>query len=185
MSARPNLLVKAREAFRLSNDLMMDLMTGMQAYRTFQLLFARTPALEPIPTQTNRLCLFHIIFSLAKWIEFYDRYLDVIPDDTRQQAKSLKKEIENRGIAEFRNKVVGHIWDTETKRALTNSEIGERLSQVIAPDVATFMAWVNDPNDDGQHPDEGRHPDTVASIIERVRDRIREVNGFTDEDLAK
>lgn len=176
MPTRPDPTAKAREAFRLASDLMMDLIGGMQAHRTFELLFVGNPAPEPVSTQVNRLCLFHIIITLSKWNELYDRYLDVFPEDTRHAAKALMKQIEQKGIVEFRNKVAGHIWDSDSGRALTNAEVEQRLSTITGPDLTTFMRWVN-------NPDDSRFPQTAASVIERVRDRVREVYGFTDADL--
>src|SRR5262245_6389597 len=128
MSGRRNDVGRAREAFRLASELLMDLHGGMQVHRMFQLMFARRPAAEPIPTQVNRLCLFHVVLALAKWVEYYDRYLDVLPEDVKSDAKALRKKVEVMGIPEFRNKVVGHIWDTDTGRPLTSAEIDRRLS---------------------------------------------------------
>ena len=177
MSNRPDHRPKARDAFRLASDLMMDLIGGMRAYDMFQQHFAVRPPREPVPSQVNRLCLFHLIITLSKWKEFYDRYRDVIPEDVRDVAKTLSKVIEAKGILDFRNKVVGHVWDEDARRALTATEIEQRLKVVLHPGLKEFMTWVNDPNDN-------LFPRTAASVIERVRDRIRELHSFTDADLT-
>src|SRR5712691_8931926 len=171
---------KAREAFRLANDLMMDLIAGSQAYAIFQRGFDQGPNQPPehLRVAVNRLCLFHAIVSLTKWTELYDRYKDVIPPDVRDAAKGLRKEIEQRGIVEFRNKVVGHIWDDDQGRALTNDEVEERLTRLTRSDVRGFLEWVNNT---GSEDNTG----TAAGVIEAVRERIREVHKLTDADLHR
>ena len=168
--------IKARDAFSLASDLMMDLMGGMQVHRTFQKWFALNPPSEQLIVQVNRVCLFHLILTLAKWREFYDRYLDVIPLDVREQAKALSKAVVDRGIPDFRNKVVGHIWDADAKRPLIPGEVERRLDTLMAPGLHQFMLWVN-------NPDNNAYPSTAISVVERVRDRLRDVHGFTDADL--
>ncbi len=169
---------KSREAFRLSNDLMMDLIAGSQVYALFQRGFDQGPNQPPdhLRVAVNRLCLFHAIVTLTKWTELYDRYVDVIPLDVRDVAKRLRKEIEERGIVEFRNKVVGHVWDTDEDRALTNSEVEERLSRLTKSEVRGFLEWVNNT---GSEDNAG----TAAGVIEAVRECIREVHKLSDADL--
>ena len=178
MPGPPNQDRMVREAFRLASDLMMDLVAGTQIY---YLLTRRFPELEVpdhVRVAVTRLCLFHTIISLSKWVELYDRYLSIIPLDSRDIAKSLKKEVEERGIVDFRNKVVGHIWDDDQGRALTNAEVAQRLDVITKSDVAGLFKWVNDgklePN-----------PKTATGMIEHVRDRIREAYSLSDDDLHK
>jgi len=100
----------------------------------------------------------------------------VIPFDVRNVAKRLRREIEEGGMVEFRNKVVGHVWDKDEGRALTNSEVEERLSRLTKSDVRGFLEWVNNT---GSEDNAG----TAASVIEAVRERIREVYNLSDADL--
>lgn len=170
---------KAREAFRITNDLLMDLMGGMQLHRGLHLMLARTPAPQPIPTQVDRLCLFYVILSLAKWYEFCKRYRDVIPGSVETEAHQLSALIQQKGILEFRNKVVGHIWDDRAQRALTNKEIEARLASILGGgSIAVFMMWANETT---VPPD----PSSVTSIIEHVRDALGAKYGFTEADLFK
>jgi hypothetical protein len=166
----------ARAAWRLSNDLMQDLIAGTQAYWLFQKQLEARPAREPVPTAVRRLCLTHLIIALSKWSELYKRYRDVISENVSPVAKSLLKEIESRGIIKFRNTVVGHVWDDELKRALTADEIEERLSQVLGGSVEEFLVWINNPT--------RPNANTVVGILERVHDRIKNDWGFTEEDIS-
>ena len=108
----------------------------------------------------------------------YDRYLDVIPLDVPDVAKALRKDIEERGIVEFRNKVVGHIWDYDQGRALSNNEVEQRMPHVTRSDVRGFLEWVNNT---GSSDNSG----TVAGVVELVRERIREAYKLTDADLQE
>jgi len=124
----------------------------------------------------RRLCLSHLIVTLSKWTELYDRYKAVIPREARRACLDLRKEIERRGIREFRNKVVGHTWDSAVKRPLTHDEIDTRLTQVLNGDQQTFLAWVNNPRDNV-------FPNTVVSICEETRERIRVEHGLNDSEI--
>ncbi|MGD0992898.1 MAG: hypothetical protein ABR998_10545 [Gemmatimonadales bacterium] len=172
-------LRKRRDAFRLTSDLMMDLVAGRSTYVVLRSLFARQADIpDHVQTAAARLCLFHAIVSLSKWVELYDRYKHVIPDEVRDQAKKLRAEVNGRGIVEFRNKVVGHVWDLDQQRALSNLETEERLQTITRSDVAAFLDWAGDPE-----PTAGG--ESAALVIERVRDSIRERYGLTDDDLHR
>jgi hypothetical protein len=116
--------------------------------------------------------------SLSKWVELYDRYRDVIPESVRADAKALRVDIDSRGIVEFRNKVAGHIWDRELKRALSNAEIEGRLRAITRSDVATFLDWSGNPE-----PETGTQ--SAALLIEQVRNAIRDQYNFADADLHR
>ena len=168
-------MTRRRDACRLANDLMLDLVTATQAFRTLQAALAERPAAEPVGIGINRICVFHVILTLAKWIEFYDRYAVVLPADVREAAKQLRQEVERRGIRRFRNNVVGHIWDDEQKRALTNTEVEHRLAAITGGDVAIFMEWVNNGH--------ANPPDAPVSVIERVKTRLLEEYKLSYEEL--
>jgi hypothetical protein len=99
----------------------------------------------------------------------------VIPLKVSKEAKDLVKVIERRGIVTFRNKVAGHVWDDQTKRALTNGEIEDRLSVVLDGSVERFLIWINN--------SEGSNGGTVVGVIDSVRDQIQNEYSFTEEDL--
>jgi hypothetical protein len=168
-------IAKARAAWRLSHELMQDLIAGTQAYWVFQKQLEVRSAREPVPTAIRRLCLTHLVIALSKWTELYRLYRDVISLEVSKDAKNLVKVIESRGVVTFRNKVAGHVWDDETKRALTVREIEERLSMVLGGDVDDFLKWINNPQES--------NIGTVVGIIEKVHNQIRAEYGFTEEDL--
>lgn len=113
----------------------------------------------------SRMALSYLFLTLDKWIEFYERFGRVIPEDCREPAKVLKKEIEQRGIRRFRNTFVGHIWDKKRARPLTADEVAEAADAIVKGDEDAFCRWCNDP-------DGNVYPNTVVSVIERTRDRL-------------
>jgi hypothetical protein len=168
---------KQRDAFRLTNDLLHDLISGFGVYTSLRIIFDQspTPIPEDVRTAVKRMSLFHIILTLAKWVEFYDRYRAVIPADVRDIAKDLRNDVQSRGIVRFRNNVVGHIWDDEQGRALTNAEVEERLYGFIDAGFGDFMSWAADADSSA--------PDRPVHVIEKVRDAIRAAYKLTDADL--
>ena len=88
----------------------------------------------------NRMSISHLVVSLAKWTEFYRRYRAILPADLCDVCLALHDQIIARGIIDFRNRVVGHLIDDDTKRPLTSREIDERLERVIAGDREEFSA---------------------------------------------
>ncbi len=58
----------------------------------------------------SRLSTTYLVLALAKWMEFYKRYRELIPQRTAVTAKTVYRDLEKRNVRDFRNKVVGHIW---------------------------------------------------------------------------
>jgi hypothetical protein len=170
-------LRKTREAFRLANDLHLDLLTGTRIRDLLQKMLAAKPASEMIQIGIRRMCLWYVILTLSKWVEYYDNYKSFIPSEVQSQAKNLRNEIERRGIRDFRNNTVGHVWDDITKMPITMKETEARIQQILgSDDIDGFMRWVN-------HPTDNQFPGNVVMVVERVRNQIREINGFTESDL--
>ena len=73
----------------------------------------------------------------------------------------ITKEIRIRGIVEFRNTYVGHIWNRRTNRPIEDVEIDAAVSRIQRDDEVGFLAWVYKPRNDV-------FPETVVSIISRT-----------------
>jgi hypothetical protein len=125
---------------------------------------------------TTRLCVFHIIITLSKWIEFYDKYKSVIPKDVRKECFQLRKEVLDRGIRDFRNKVVGHIWDNKTNRPLTHDKNDAYLEKIYSGNFKDFLLWVNNPGNN-------QYPNTVVGITQYVRNRIQKDFGISEKEV--
>jgi len=167
---------KAIESFRILNDFVGDLVAGTRSLELFESPAFTSKTSQNMQLIIRRMCLSHLIVTLSKWAELYDRYKAVIPGDTRPACSDLRKEIEARGIRDFRNKVVGHIWDSGLKRPLLRSEVDKRLAQVVRESPGAFLLWVNNPS-------ANVFPRTVVAICETVRERIRAEHGLEDSEI--
>jgi len=166
---------KAIEATRLLNELMLDLMAGSRSIEIFELHVIASRMRPEVQLGLRRMALSHIFITLSKWLEFHGRYKTVIPEDMKDQCLVLKKEIEARGVREFRNKVAGHIYDDEKKRPLTLNETENHVAKILKGNRNSFLAWVNKVN--------APYPTSVVSIVEAVRDRIEKDHTLTQGEL--
>lgn len=121
---------KAIEAVRILNDFVGDLVAGTRSMEVFESPGFSSKIGANTQLILRRMCLSHLVVTLSKWAELYDSYKAVIPSETRAACLKLRKEIDARGIRDFRNTVVGHIWDSELKRPLMRSEVDTRLAKV-------------------------------------------------------
>jgi len=104
-------------------------------------------------------------------------YHDVVPIEHRDACKSILKAIRNRKITEFRNQVVGHIWNTSERRPLRHSEVMQALESMAAQDFGAFLDWINNPKTN-------TYPSTAVSIVEAVRDAIVSLHGIRPEEIV-
>ena len=62
---------KAIEAYRILNDLLGDLVIGTRSVELFAQPFISSQMSKAFKIGVTRLCVFHLIISLNKYIEFY------------------------------------------------------------------------------------------------------------------
>jgi hypothetical protein len=167
---------KAIEAVRILNDFVGDLVAGTRSMEVFESPGFSSKIGANTQLILRRMCLSHLVVTLSKWAELYDSYKAVIPSETRAACLKLRKEIDARGIRDFRNTVVGHIWDSELKRPLMRSEVDTRLAKVLGDDEQSFLIWINSPTDNV-------FPKTVVAICEAVRDGIRSEYGIENSEI--
>lgn len=153
--------VKAVEAFRFLNDYVGDLVAGTRTVELIETSPVFANLSDSMRMILRRMCLSHLVMTLSKWGEVYDRYRDVFPNDVLQPCRDLRKDLDRRGVRNFRNTVAGHIWDKKLGRALTVSEVESRLGLVIGNDLASFRAWINNPTGN-------EFPHTVVAVCERT-----------------
>lgn len=157
---------RAIEAVRILNDFIADAVVGTRSFDIFDRVTSGRELSHGTKVGIARMCYFHLILLLAKWAEFYDRYASVIPADCANDCRAVRQKIKTLGVTEFRNKCVGHIWDTGTKRPLTAKEISGYMTAITGDDGVAFLHWINSPNDNA-------YPRTVVSVISHVRDRLK------------
>lgn len=172
----PNNRQDAIHAFHILNYFAGDLLAASRVRQLYQSPCATSKASPAVIASVNRMCFSYLILTLDKWAEFYDRLRYVIPEDCRADCKSLLKEVRRRDIKRLRNTFVGHIWDKKLNRPFTGPEIEAAVETIVKGDQDAFFAWCN-------NPDGNVYPDTVVSIVEHTRDRIREEFDLTESEL--
>lgn len=153
------------DAVDVLNDLVGDLVTGTNVLREYQALNVAGKIHGDLLPGIRRMCVSHIVLSCCKFIEFYDHFHDLLPENQRAAAKALRREFNTRGMTSFRNKVVGHIWDNNQGRPLQLSEITQQLQVMMKNDVTEFLDWIN-------RLESGVQPDTVAATVEEIRNSL-------------
>lgn len=169
---------RAVEAFWILNDFIGDLITGTRAFEYFEAPKFKAGATDEILRIYNKMADSFLFVTLAKWIEFYDHYHILIPADIRPICKRLRNELDQRGVREFRNKVVGHIWSKKHRRPLLPSEIEELDRRITNGDGMAFLKWINDP-------DNNRLGKTIVGTSEAVRDSIKVKWSLSDQELRQ
>jgi hypothetical protein len=156
---------KAVHAADTLNDFIGDFIGGTMLFREWDTQFRAGRVPEMLMVNVQKICISHLVLSLCKFVEFYERFHKVIPSEHRETCKALMGEINRKGIVEFRNKSVGHIWDKEQQRPLTHSEIMTLLARITSGDMSGFLNWINNPN-------ANEFPSTVVSVVETVCDAL-------------
>ena len=169
---------RAIEAFWLLNDFIGDLICGTRAFEYFDTPKFKASATPEVLRCYNKMADSFVFVTLAKWIEFYDRYRVVIPSDQRATCKQLRNELEKRGVRKFRNEIVGHIWSRDHRRPLLISEIAEFDKKITQGDAEKFLKWINDPNNNG-------FGKTIVGTSEVVRDKIQKKWSLSKQELRE
>ena len=167
---------RAVEAFWILNDFVGDLIGATRAFEYFDTAKFKAGATDQVLRIYNKMADSFLFVALAKWIEFYDRYHVVIPTDLRRVCEQLRNELDKRGVREFRNKVVGHIWSKKHGRPLLPKEIEELDRKITRGAANEFLRWVNDPNNN-------RFGATVVGTSETVRDAIKREWLLSEQEL--
>jgi hypothetical protein len=167
---------KAVEAYLILNEFIGDLVLGTSA-----LDFLSVSRLPPFSDEqfyigATRMCVGHIVLTLSKWAEFYEHFRKILPEEVRAACRELRKEIAKRRICDYRNKVVGHIWDKNQKRHLANDEVDRLLQEIYCGDFEEFLSWINNPKGNS-------YPETVVAITQYVRDCIKAKHNLGEVEL--
>lgn len=173
-SSRP----RAIEAFWILNDFVGDLIGGTKAFDYFDSQKFKAGTSAQVLRIYNKMADAFLFLTLAKWIEFVDRYHLLIPQEQRDICKQLRDELDKRGVREFRNKVVGHIWSKKHRRPLLSTEIEKLDKRITDGDGSNFLKWINDPNNN-------HLGITIVGTSEAVRDEIRMKWSLSERELLR
>ncbi|MBI2509489.1 MAG: hypothetical protein HYV99_05860 [Betaproteobacteria bacterium] len=158
------------------NEFIGDLVIGSRAMGWLDAPSLQAKVSQEFKVTMHRMCVWHVIATLSKWQEVYDCYHEVFPDDVRKASRDLRKELERRGVRDFRNTVVGHILDKKTKKPISKADIDKKLNDIFSGSYEGFLLWVNTPGGNV-------FPSTVVSIVEEIRDRLTQKYSITPAEL--
>ena len=167
---------RAVEAFRVLNDFVGDLIGATRFFEYFETPKFKGGATDQVLRIYNKMADSFLFVTLAKWIEFYDRYHVLIPPDAKAICENLRNELDRRGVREFRNKVVGHIWSKKHSRPLLPNEIEDLDRKITKGDARKFRRWINDPNNN-------QLGATIVGTSEFVRDAIKKKWSLSEQEL--
>ena len=156
---------RAIEAVDILNDFIADCVAPVNVFKDYLIQWGDDESQKSNLIAVYRMCMTQVILTLFKWVEFYEKYSDLIPDNMRDDCKMLLKRVKARDVEHFRNSCIGHIWNKDKNRPLHNSEIEDLLNKITLNHVGKFMKWINDPENN-------LYPNTVVSIVEQLRDAI-------------
>jgi len=137
---------KAVHAADTLTDFIGDFVGGTALLREGATDFKAGRVPEMVMVNVQKICVSHLVLGLSKFVEVYKRFNQVIPSEYLGTCKALAAEIRRKGVVEFRNKCVGHIWDNKQQRPLIHSEIMTRLARITGDDMSGFLNWINNPN---------------------------------------
>ena len=167
----------AIDATDILNDLIGDYVAATNTLRDYNGRYKAGHLTLTQMSVVQKMCLSHIVLACCKFIEFWEKYRDIVPMEHVGVLKDVNSKLSKSGVLEFRNKVAGHIWDRKNKRPLYNSEIMSMLKNLVGDDVGAFLNWINTPNNNV-------YPNTIISIIEALRDSISAVHGIEPSEVV-
>jgi hypothetical protein len=158
--------VRHQEAVSILDMLILDMMVGLRSMDLFSAIDDKRPMSVNMRAGLTRLSTMHLILALAKWMEFYKHYKNLIPEGSVANAKTVYKDLDRRGVRDFRNRVVGDIWDKNVGKPLSKEDTQKWLTRVIGPDEAAFNRWIYDPDamDCTSH---------LVGLTEKIRNALR------------
>ena len=167
----------AIDAVTVLNYLVGDMVVPVRIREDYAARMGQTPAHPETAKAVNRFCLSQLVLALSKWLEFYDHYARILPRVCVSDCKALNAELKKRELKKFRNTVVGHIWNKENKRPLSGHEIEAAFQSLVNGDADVFVAWCNSTG-------KNTYPNTIVSIVERVRDEIIREHGISEVEIV-
>lgn len=166
------------DAVYVLNDIFDALVAGTMVFERYQseYLAGRLPQTGIVAVQ--KMCVSHIIMGLSRFVEFWDHYHSLVPDELRSNVEAVLKKLRSKDMKQYRNTMVAHIRDRKLGRAQTQFEAMKLLNQISDDNPKAFLAWLNNPN-------EHVYPKTVVSIVAKLRDHLSETHGVSAAEVFK
>jgi hypothetical protein len=157
---------KVIEAARALNYLVGDLHGGWVSYR----LFSGNEAVKSlVPSELHssltRMSLSWMVLAVTKIDEICSTYHSIMPSSLKSELRLFRKDVRGYDFRRFRNKLIGHVIDDDTKRPLSQDELKEELRRVFGDSTDPFVRWVKKPAQSAGNAG-------VIRLIEELRDAL-------------
>lgn len=113
----------------------------------------------------HRAFLVHLVVTLSKLCEVYERYARIVPASTRNDFKRVYNDIHSRGVVDLRNRFCAHIWDKKYGAPLSREELDHHIELLCGGDLASLIPWFW--NVDG-----APNSPSIGGVVERCRDSL-------------
>lgn len=164
------------DAIKILDDLVNDLVVGTMVFNNYQSKFSSGQLSKQGIVAVQKMCVSHLILGLNKLCEFWEVYHQLVPAELRPVVKPLITKLQKGDIREFRNTFVAHVRDKKLGRVKTQFEVVDLLNSISDNDPSSFLLWLN-------NHDDNEYPKTVSSIVETLRDHLREEYNVTEDEI--
>lgn len=164
------------DAIYVLNDIFDNLVAGTMVFDRYQSRYESGGLTQPGIVAVQKMCVSHIVLGLSKFLEFWEYYHHLVPDEMRPEVKATVSKLQSQDLRRFRNTVVAHIRDKKLGRTRTQFEAIELLNRISDNNPKAFLTWINSPNDNV-------YPKNLVSIVESLRDHLREEHSISANEV--
>lgn len=158
------------------NDIFDNLVAGTMVFDRYQSKYESGEFPQPGIVAVQKMCVSHIVLGLSKLVEFWEHYHHLVPDELRPEVEAAVSKLQSQDLKHFRNTVAAHIWDKKLGRTRTQFEVIEQLNRISDNNPKAFLSWLNDPNGNV-------YPKNLVSIVEALRDHLREEHSVSADEV--
>jgi len=157
----------ASEAARLLNMLLGDLGAARHSFEITEKI-RENPNIKTSTSYwaiVHRAFFVHLVITLSKVCEVYEKYACIIPASTRNDFKRAYKDIHSRGVVDLRNRFCAHIWDKKYGAPLSREELDRHIALLCGGDLASLIPWFWNIDSKPDSP-------SIGGVVERCRDSL-------------
>ena len=157
----------ASHAARLLNMLLGDLSAARHSFEITERIRnnPNITASSAYWAVVHRAFLVHLVITLSKVAEVYEKYARIIPASTRDDFKRVHDDIQRRGVGDLRNRFCAHIWDTRHGAPLSLEELDRHITLLCGGDLASLIPWFWNVDSTPDSP-------SIGGVVERCRDSL-------------
>lgn len=159
---------KASHAASLLNILLGDLAAARHSFIVNDKLQKNpqiTRATASYWAIVHRAFLVHLVITLSKICEVYEKYRFLMPLDVEAEYKQIYVDLQSREIVILRNRFCAHIWDKRFGTPLSLEELNRHVALLCNGDLESLVPWF-------WNVDDSPTSTSIGAVIERCRNRL-------------